>query len=59
MDTQRAKEILAARNMINVTFNGTPIYIERVNDTRSTASVHPLNQPQNIQEVPVTSLEEH
>jgi small acid-soluble spore protein H (minor) len=59
LDNARAKEILSAPTMINVTFNGMPIYIESVNDNKGTANVHPLNQPKNTQEVPLANLMEH
>ncbi|MGI6683920.1 MAG: H-type small acid-soluble spore protein [Bacillota bacterium] len=58
MDVKRAKDIIAAPNMINVTYNGTPVYLENVNENRGTAFVHPLNQPESRQEVPVTNLME-
>lgn len=59
MDKKRAKEIAASPIMINVTYNGTPIYIEGVDDTKGTANIHPINQPNNSQEVPLTNLQEY
>lgn len=59
MDKVRAKEIASSPIMANVTYSGTPIYIESVNDSNGTAKIHPLNQPQNSQEVPLTNLMEH
>jgi len=59
MDTKRAQDILSSPDMINVTYHGTPIYIENVNENKGTAYIHPLNQPENKQEVPVTQLVEH
>lgn len=59
MDKRRAKEIASSPVMANVTYNGTQIYIEGVNDKNGTAYIHPLNQPHNRQEVPLTSLTEH
>lgn len=58
MDKKRAKEIAASPVMANVRYNGTPIYIEAVNDNKDTANVHPLDKPNNIQEVPLSSLTE-
>ena len=58
MDKRRAKEIASSPIMANVTYNGTPIYIESVNDNKETANVHALNQPKNTQEVPLTTLVE-
>ena len=39
MDTKRAKEIASSPIMANVTYNGTPIYIESVNENKGTAKV--------------------
>lgn len=58
MDKQRAKEIISSSNMINVTYKGTPIYIESVNDISETANIRLLNQPESSQEVSLTSLHE-
>lgn len=59
LDSIRAKEILNTTNMVNVTYNGTPIYIESINDHKGTANIHPLDQTKNIQVVPLTDLIEH
>lgn len=59
MDKGRAKEIVSSPVMANVTYNGTPIYIESVNDNKGTAKIHPLNEPKNAQEVSLTNLMEH
>ncbi|MFZ7120090.1 MAG: H-type small acid-soluble spore protein [Eubacteriaceae bacterium] len=56
MDKQRAREIVSSPNMVNVTFNGEQIYIEKVNDRMETASIHTLNQPENKQTVPLDNL---
>ncbi|HYF81715.1 MAG TPA: H-type small acid-soluble spore protein [Clostridia bacterium] len=58
MDQKRARDIASSPNMINVTYNGTPIYIESVNENSDTANIHTLNQPENKQEVPLTNLKE-
>lgn len=59
MDKVRAKEIASSPIMANVTYNGTSIYIESVNDNKGTAKIYPLNQPKNAQEVSLTNLMEH
>lgn len=59
MDKKRAKEIASSPVMANVTYNGTQIYIENVNENKGIANIHPLNQPRNRQEVSLTSLKEH
>lgn len=59
MDTERALEIIASPNMINVTCDGVPIYIQHVNKNEATARVYPLDQPQNDKEVFISNLTEH
>lgn len=58
MNAQRAKEIAASPVMANVTYNGTPIYIQHVNEADETARIYPLNEPENEQEVSLDSLRE-
>jgi len=59
VDKRRASDIASSPVMASVTYNGTPVYIENVNEKSGTANIHPLNQPKNSQEVPLTSLVEH
>ncbi|MDF2882627.1 MAG: sspH [Clostridiaceae bacterium] len=59
MDKIRANEIVSSPIMANVTYNGTPIYIESVNGNKGTAKIHSLNQSENAQEVSLTNLIEH
>jgi small acid-soluble spore protein H (minor) len=58
MDAQRAQEIASSPTMVNVTYNGTPIYIEHVDQQNGQATIHPLNEPNNKQSVSVNSLNE-
>jgi small acid-soluble spore protein H (minor) len=44
--------------MADVTYEGTPIYIQHVDDEKEMARIYPLGQPENEQEVPVRSLTE-
>ncbi|HEX2946830.1 MAG TPA: H-type small acid-soluble spore protein [Clostridia bacterium] len=59
MDKGRASTIVSLPTMVDVTYNGKPIYIESVNDNKETAMIHTLSEPSNRQEVPVSSLMEH
>ena len=59
MNSQRAKDIIASSDMITVTYNGTPVYLENVNDKNSTAKIHYISYPENRQEVPLDNLVEH
>lgn len=58
MDKQRAKEIAASPVMANVTYKGTPVYIQHVNDEKDTARIYPLDFPEQEQEVPLKALKE-
>lgn len=58
MDKTRAKEIASSPIMADVTYNGTSIYIESVNDDTETTRIHPLNRPDNKEEVSLTNLQE-
>ncbi|WP_028400518.1 small acid-soluble spore protein H [Ectobacillus panaciterrae] len=59
MNAQRAQEISSSPIMANVTCNGKPIYIEHVDAQKGTATIHPLDEPNNKQSVSVSSLMEH
>jgi small acid-soluble spore protein H (minor) len=58
LNNQRAQEIAVSPVMANVTYNGTPIYIQNVDDKNETARIYPLSHPENEQEVPLSSLVE-
>lgn len=56
MNKQRAQEIASSPEMANVTYNGTAIYIQNVDEKRETARIYPLGQPESEQEVSVNEL---
>ncbi|WP_203362718.1 H-type small acid-soluble spore protein [Bacillus sp. REN10] len=58
MNSQRAKEITASPEMIHVTYNGVPIYIQDVDAKSETARIYPLDHPDKEQTVPLRSLSE-
>lgn len=58
MNNQRAQEIAVSPTMIDVTYNGTPIYIQHVDEKNETARIYPLDKPENEQSVPLSSLVE-
>lgn len=58
LNKQRAKEIVSSPNMVNVTYNGQPIYIQNVDDETETARIYPLDNPENEQTVPLSQLKE-
>ena len=59
MNAQRAQEIAESPDMEAVTYNGVQVYIQHVDENNGTARVYDLNNPQNEQEVPLSSLKEH
>ncbi|CAH0119476.1 Small, acid-soluble spore protein H [Paenibacillus sp. CECT 9249] len=59
MNRQRAQEIAASPVMADVTCDGVPVYIQHVNEHNETVRVYPLDEPENEQNVPLSSLEEH
>ncbi len=58
MNEKRAKEIASSPVMANVTYNGSQIYIESVNESNHSATIHLLNQPENREEVLLSGLTE-
>jgi small acid-soluble spore protein H (minor) len=58
MIKQRAIEITNSPVMINVTYDGVPIYIQHVDEKNETARIYPLNQPENEREISLNSLKE-
>jgi small acid-soluble spore protein H (minor) len=56
MNNQRAQEIAASPIMANVSYQGVPVYIQNVDEQNETARIYPLDQPENEQSVPLTSL---
>lgn len=58
MNKKRAKDIASSPVMANVTYNGSQIYIESVNENNDSASIHFLDQSKNRQQVPLSSLKE-
>ncbi|KMY55811.1 MULTISPECIES: small acid-soluble spore protein H [Bacillaceae] len=59
MNTQRAKEIAASPVMMDVTYQGMPIYIQHVDEQNETARIYPLTEPEQEQTVSLNELEEH
>jgi small acid-soluble spore protein H (minor) len=59
MNTQRAKEIAESPVMANVTYNGSRIYIQNVDDSNEVARIYPLEDPEAEKEVAIKDLIEH
>lgn len=59
MDFERAREIVAADETIEVLLDGFPVWIEELDPENRRARVKPLNRTgEKIFDVPVTQLEE-
>ena len=58
METQRAKEIIDSPKTINVLYEGDKVFIQTVNDETEIARIHPLDNPEYVQDVPVANLKE-
>lgn len=57
MDSSRARQILNGTSNINVTYQGTPVWIEAVQEN-DTAEVTSLSGNKSRMQVPVNMLEE-
>lgn len=59
MDLHRAREILRSEDIVTVTWNGTPVWIERVDERNGTAQVRVEGRAENgVRSVPVADLRE-
>ena len=58
MNKQRAIEISESASMKNVTYEGTPVFIQRVYDN-DTARIYPLDHSEKEMTVSIESLIEH
>jgi len=58
MDTQRAQEILTAPHLVDVVYNGSQIFIQKVNEQTRTANIYHLANPDNKEEVALDHLME-
>lgn len=58
MDIERAREILEANHMIQVTLSGIPVFIQKLNEDGMTAQVFPLDEPDHEQMVTLNELNE-
>lgn len=58
MNQRRAKQIASSPIMANVTYEGSQVYIERINDIAGTAYIYPLEMPGARKEVFIADLTE-
>lgn len=58
MDFERAQEIFSSDERIKVLHNGTPIWIENLDEGNNSATIKPLNGKFGTSQVLVNDLEE-
>ncbi|SEO60454.1 small acid-soluble spore protein H [Paenibacillus sp. OV219] len=58
MNAQRAQEIAESATMVDVTYDGKPIYIQHVDAENETARIYPLDQPNQEITISLNSLTE-
>lgn len=58
MDIDRAQTILQAPETIKVTYEGTPVWIDEVEMSTKTATVHSETNPDDVKVVEVNKLHE-
>ncbi|MDR4950092.1 H-type small acid-soluble spore protein [Neobacillus cucumis] len=56
MNVGRAKEIVESADMINVTYEGTPVIIQHVDEATKMARIYSRQDPENEKDVPVLNL---
>lgn len=59
MDAQRAQAIANSPVMANVTYNGSRVYIEHVDQGSQNATIHAIDNPNSKFSVSVNNLQEH
>lgn len=58
VDGKRAKEIMEASYMIEVTMAGIPVFLQKVHEDGLTAQIFPLDEPDHEQIVTLNQLVE-
>ena len=56
MNVGRAKEIVESTDMIHVTYEGTPVIIQHVNEAAKMARIYSKTNPEEERDVPVLNL---
>jgi small acid-soluble spore protein, H-type len=58
MNSERARQIVSSPDMVNVSYGNARVYMESVNDSDQTCTVHYLDNPGKKLNVPLSSLME-
>lgn len=58
MDVKRAQHIFRSEQTFTVELNGTPVWIDRIDEENEMAQVHKESSPDTVQLVEVSRLKE-
>ncbi|TFB14615.1 H-type small acid-soluble spore protein [Filobacillus milosensis] len=58
MDIQKLKDIVASPTLIQVKYHGVPVYIQEIDEDNGTATIYPLDNMDQVQEVDLDGLYE-
>jgi len=58
MNVSRAQQIIESEKEITVLHNGTPVWLQSVNQNNETARAYTREQPDNEMDIPVNELQE-
>lgn len=56
MNVGRAKEIVESADLINVTYEGTPVIIQHVDEQAKLARIYSKTEPDMERDVPILNL---
>lgn len=56
MNVGRAKEIVESADIHNVTYEGTPVIIQHVDEQTKMARIYSKKNPENEEDVPILNL---
>lgn len=56
MNVSRAKEIVESMDVINVSYEGTPVIIQHVDEATKMARIYSRKNPEEERDVPVLNL---
>ncbi|WNB91581.1 H-type small acid-soluble spore protein [Bacillus sp. NEB1478] len=58
MNVSRAQQIIESEKEIEVLHNGTPVWLQSIDESRQTARAYTKDQPDNEMNIPVNELQE-
>ncbi|MFC0190339.1 H-type small acid-soluble spore protein [Fictibacillus aquaticus] len=58
MNASRAQQIIESTKEIEVLYNGTPVWLQSVDETKQTVRAYTADQPDQEMDIPVGELRE-